>query len=300
MNWLWLALIAPAIYTVVMFLDKYVVEHKVSDYRGVPIYGAITAAVAGTVIWLGSGQPSVAPATAFLILTAGFITLWAYVIYFHAIAKSEASYIIAMLQLVPVFVLPLSYILLGEVLSLWKIVGFLLVVVSALALSVGKPSEKVRLNESFYLMLLTSLLIALSFIVIKFAFIGKNDFVNVLIYESWGVATGGLVAFLLLKKVRRAFLESFNNVGGSVLGIMFTNEILFLVSKAITFLAIALGSVAIVTALGSTQVFYGILYGVILSTAFPKIFSEETAASQVITKVSLAAIMFVGVWMVSV
>lgn len=299
MNWLLLALIAPAIYTIVMFLDKYVVEHKVSDYRGVPVYGAITAVIVSTFIWLGAGRPTLPLNSAIFILIAGFITLWAYVIYFHAIAKSQASYIIAMLQLTPVFILPLSYIFLGETLSVQKLIGFGLVVASAIILSL-EPGERFKFSQSFYLMLVTSLLIAISFVVVKFSFIGQNDFVSVLVYEGWGIALGGLVAYLMLGKVRRAFIQSIREVGRPVMAIMFTNEILFIVSKAITFLAIALGPVAIVTALGGTQVFYGILYGVILSLAFPKLFQEETGRSQVAYKAALAAVMFAGIWLVSV
>lgn len=95
-----------------------------------------------------------------------------------------------------------------------------------------------------------------------------------------------------------AFHESFRSVGKVTLGVMFFNEILFIISKAFTFLAISLGPVALVGVLGGTQVFYGFLYGILLTLLFPKIFQEDISKNEIVKKLLFAVILFIGIWFI--
>jgi 4-hydroxybenzoate polyprenyltransferase len=96
-----------------------------------------------------------------------------------------------------------------------------------------------------------------------------------------------------------AFLQSFRSVGGSTLAVMFFNETLFIVSKALTFLAITLSPVvALVGVLGGTQAFYGFLLGIVLTFLFPKIFREDTSARTLFKNIVLAAVLLAGIWLV--
>lgn len=297
MNWIFLALLAPAIYSVVNFVDKYVVEHKVKDSRGMPLYGAITAAIFGASVWLIAGMPTIHAKNASLLLISGIITMFGFALYFRALEISQTSYIIGLLQTTPVFVLVLSAIFLHESLTLLQFLGFLMIFCAALMLSVDKVEKKIRLTRAFYYIIIANILFAIGAIVIKFT-VDLNGLVPILVYESWGLAIGGAVLAVAFVSIRRAFIKSFRSVGSSTLAIMFLNESLFVISKSITFYAISLGPVALVSVLSGTQVFYGILYGLVLTLMYPRIFHEDIARQDLWRKILLSGMLFLGIGLI--
>ena len=298
MNWITLSLLAPAIYTVVNFIDKYVVEHKVRDSRGMPIYGTIVAVLFGTSVWLLGGMPTLSGRDGTLILLSGIVSMWGFALYFYALARSQTSYIIALLQTTPVFTLILSQLILDEPLSRLQLAGFVVVFAAIIGLSIDKVERKIKIDKAFWAIIVANILFAVASIIVKYT-VDLDGFVPILAYESWGLVIGGIVLYVGFKNVRRAFWKSFREVGNSTLAVMFFNESLFVVSKAITFLAISLGPVALVNVLGGTQVFYGFVYGVALTLLFPQFFHEDTSPREVVKKLVFSSILFIGIWLLS-
>jgi bacterial/archaeal transporter family protein len=297
MSWLFLALLAPALDTIVGFIDKYVIEHKLKDSYAAPIYAGITALVFGTIIWSLFGLPTLGIKNGVLLIGSGIIFMWGYALYFHALARSHTSYVIAVLQSTPLFILILSVILLGERLSSVQLLGFILVFTGVMGLSVERVERRVRLNKAFYQIIIANFLFAVSAIIVK-STNNIDNFVPILAYSSWGFALGSLVLFLVFKKVRFGFLKTFRMVGKTTLAAMFLNDSLAAFSQSITFLAITLGPVALVGVLGGTQVFYGIFFGVLLTLTLPKLFHEDIAKKDIAIKLAMSFILFGGVWLI--
>lgn len=295
-NWIFLALLAPAVFTVVNFLDKYIVESKVKDYRGVPIYSGIVGLIAGTFFWLIFGRPILPFFDGFIVITVGMLTVWAFLFYFKALSSSQTSYVIGLFQLIPVFTLLFSFLFLHEVISTNQLFGFFLILISAILLSYQKQKKKFKLDTSFYYILTADVFFAASSVLIKFA-INANSFTKILCYESWGIAIGALFLFIFYKACRNAFLETTKTVGNKVLGIMLLNEGIYILAKTITLFAVSLGPVTLVSVLGGTQVFYGILFGVILTMLMPKVFNEGIAQKEILKKLILMGGLFVGIWL---
>lgn len=294
MNWLWFALLSPALFSVVVFIDKFVVEHKVRDYRGMPVYGAITAAGFGALAWLLFGQPVLSAWNTLLVVGSGFLSFWSYVLYFNALSKNHASFILALLQTTPVFTLALAYLLIHEQLSVIRLVGFGVILTAVMGLSLKRSGAKFNLNSAVWIVLAANLIQASANIAIKFT-ISLSGLAPILVYESMGLALGGLTLVCLFPTARRAFLDSFREAGHQVLGVMFLNEGIYVISKIITFYAIALGPVTLVSLLGSTQVFFGLLYGAFLTQLAPQFITERTTRSQMVRNVLFAALLVTGI-----
>jgi hypothetical protein len=64
-------------------------------------------------------------------------------------------------------------------------------------------------------------------------------------------------------------------------------------------MAFTLAPVAIVSIIGSTQVFFGLLYGTVLTILFPKLFKENISKQTLVRKLILAIIAFTGIFLVS-
>jgi bacterial/archaeal transporter family protein len=273
-DWLLTALLAPAVYTVVNFIDKYIVSKEVKDYRGMPIYGTIMGFIIGTIFWVITGFPVLSLRDAAIVLTTGAINIWAAALYFKAVTLEEASKIILLFQTGPLLTLLLAFLFLGEAITLTQFVGFLLILAAVMAVSIEKGKGKFKLSEGFILIFIVNLMFAVAAVLIKFA-IEATSFSQILSFESWGLGLGGLVLYVAFPAIRNAFNQSLRAVRKLALGVMFFNEGLYVIGKSLTYFAFSIGSAALVSVVGSTQVFFGIFYGIIITLLVPKFIKED-------------------------
>ena len=300
-KWIIYALLAPALYALVVFIDKYVVSKHVKDYRCMPIYAGIMGFVGGTLIWLLTGRPLLNPFDTFIALTTGFLTTIAFVAYYKALSKEEPSKINIFFQLSPVFVLLLSWLILGEKITLQQLIGFALIVVAALSVSVErnkKTKNKFFISKGLLYIVFYNILFAVSAVLIKLT-LNFNTLATILSYPSWGAGLGALVLYIFSSGIRTSFHESISSINKKALLIMLSNEAIFIFARAITYLAYSLGLVALVSALEGAQVFYGIGYGWIVTIIAPGIILEDISKKNIITKLLAAIILVFGIWLIS-
>ncbi len=299
MDWLFFALLAPLMYTFVIFIDKYIVGHAVSDYWGLPIYSTIAGAVFGTFFWALGDFHGLPRSDALIILLSGALTIWGAVLYFKAISEEESSIIIMMLQMQPLMVLGLSVIFLRDVISGAQLAGFSLILAAAVALAVAKaeqPGKSFKLSTAFWLILVADLMWAVGVILYK-AVSPDNPFILTVAYESWGLGLGGALLYVFVPRIRNAFHTTVRE-SRRAFWMILVNESLFVAAKLIALQAIALGPVALVTVIGGTQVFYGVLLGAVLTLLLPKVYSEDLRGRTLVKKGVWALVMFAGLWLV--
>src|SRR5262245_53014581 len=138
MRWFFLALLAPALDTIIIFVDKYLVEHRVKDSHCMPVYAGIAAATLATTLWLVFGMPTTTASNTCLLLASGFMTVLGLALYFHALFKDDASYINIALQTTPILILIMSAIFLSQPLSPAQLLGFFLVFGAVVGASIEK------------------------------------------------------------------------------------------------------------------------------------------------------------------
>lgn len=297
MNWLPLAIFAPAVYAVVVFIDKYILEKEITDYRGMPVYSAVIAGIFGIVIWVATGFPLLTLRDSLLIILTGILTVFGLASYFKALASDEASKVTILFQMTPVITLVLSFFVLGSMISLTQLIGFLLILFSTIGISIGKQVGKFKFSNIFLLILLTDFLWAAAFVLFKFV-INANSFTNVISYESWGMGIGGFILYNLFPSIRKAFNRTSRKVGKRIFWLIVVNESVFLISRLLTYLAISKGPVALVDVVGGLQVVFAIIYGLILTLVAPKIFKENISKKGLFKKLILAGFVLVGLWLV--
>lgn len=298
MNWLFFALLAPAIYAVVVSIDKYLLEKEIKDYQAMPIYTAIMATIFGSLIWVITGSPLLNLKDTLLILLTGILISWGGALYFKALSNNQVSKVTFLLQMTPPITLILSFLLLGDKVSLQKLLGFLLILTATLIISNEKKISKFKFSNSFFLILLADFLWSFSYIIFKFA-VDADSFVKVFSYESWGIGLGGLALYKLFPSIRLAFQKTSKKINRKILSIVAFNEGLYLIGKFFTYFAIVLGPVALVDVVGGTQVLFAVVYGWILTLLAPKIFKENISTKGLLKSSFMALIAFIGIWLLS-
>lgn len=297
MNWLLFALLAPAISSTVNFLDKYIVRGQDVDYQGMPIFAATASVGLGSILWAKEGYPLPGGKPEYIVVLAGLIAFAASVIYFRIINSVAVSKIIILFQITPVFVLSMSYFFLGERLTWAQISGFILIIIAALGLTrrrgCGNNSSEVTISF-FILIIVVDLFYAASNILLKYA-TEYSTVSNVYIYQTWGMGIGAAVLFLTRPSARKSFWYSMIKLKKRPLILVFLNEGIFNVGKLLTVEATSMKSVSLVNVVGSTQVFFGILYGWMLNKISPQIFQENSTRRDILIELIFASIMFAGV-----
>lgn len=294
MNWLFYALVAPAVLTITIFTDKFVVGNAVKDYRGVVILQAIMGFIAGTFFWVITGFPILDLKDALIVLTTGIITTFAAALYFKALKEEDASYVIFMFQMIPLFIVILSYFILKETITVKQTLGFLIILFSSLLISIKNWNKIFHIPKTFWVLISMDILFACASVLIKFA-INATSFKQILSYESWGIGIGGLILYCIFPFIRKAFKKILKTVKRRILGVMFLNEGIYVLSKALSFFAFSIGPVALVSVVGSTQVFYGILFGWLLTILLPKFYHEKRSTGDLFKKVILAIFLILGI-----
>lgn len=298
MNWIFLALFAPFIYAINVFIDKYLISSKIRDYRGLPIFGIFLSIAVVVIFSLILGSQIIFSGDSLLVILTGILTIWGFSLYLEALIKEETSLVIILLQLTPVMVLVLSNIILGETMTFKQMIGFGLLLVSSITASLKKEKSKLKLSRGLLFILLADLCWASTYILIKFTS-QSFSFSSLIIYESIGVILGGIFLLLFFSQVRHAFLKIIKKVRKPVLGIIFFNEALYLGAKILTYFAVTMGPPVLISILGSTQIFYGILLGVMLTILSPKVFKEDISKRQLTKKGILGLMAFAGIMLVS-
>lgn len=293
-NWLPFAILAPAIYSINNFIDKLVIQKYIKEYYAIPIFTSIVALPFALIFWTFNGFPILSFNDSLLILISGMLLLSGGVLYFKALSKEETSLIIIMIQMTPVITLLLSYFFLQEQISLKQFLGFSLILTASLGASIKRVKDKFKISEELFYILAADTIWAIGYIV--FDIVAPNNSFNALIaYESLGVAIGGLFLYFLIPIVKKSFNITLKKINKAGLGFVFTNEFLYLMGRISTYYAVALGPVALVAIVGSTQVFFGIILGIILTLFMPKVFKEDLSKEGLLKKSLFGLVVFIGI-----
>jgi bacterial/archaeal transporter family protein len=300
MSWIFYALLAPAISAIVIFIDKYLIESKVNNYFAMPIYAGIVAMVAGSIFWVVTGFPILEPQSALIVMTTGALSAFAMVFYFKGLSFDGASTVNFLIQTFPIITLVLSYLFLNEVLTSRQLIGFFLVLASAIGVSIDTKAMKGKFHvtKAFFYIIAVAFLWAVAGVLIKFA-ININSFAEILSYESFGIGLGALIVYFVYKPTRIAFHEENKKLKRVTILTIFFNEGLFVISRALTFFAFSLGPIALVSALAGSQAFFAVLYGLVLGTIAPKIFKEDLRQKTLYIKFILASVLLLGIFFIS-
>ncbi len=301
-TWILVALSSVALFTTINFIDKYLLEDRLPDSYGVIMISAIISFCVGSIVWVSIGSPFLPLQYAIPLIASGLFVIGSLALYFYVLSQTKVSFVNIFFQIIPIFVAIGAYIG-GERISTIQIVGAIVVIffcsLLATADSASIKSAQGIPWKQVGLMLLYDLLWAGSALCVKY--VGSQVyFPQIVSYESFGVALGGLLMFVAIPKIRSSSQKLIRNVSMSTLLLLCLNEgLLYLLARALLNYAYTLGSASIVSVLESTQIVFVLIAGAILSLWWPQIFRENTDRKVIIKKILYAINVIVGIGLFS-
>ena len=226
----------------------------------------------------------------------GMILGFMFVFYNKAIKMEEVSRVALMIYLTPMFVLPLAYVFLGEVLSVQKYVGVILLISSAVLISYKKSRGKFRMSKALWYVLVLDLMYAGLTISEKY-FFGFIDYLSFLFWTLIGAVISGLI-FLLIPKLRKDFQAEMSRTDKKKLvSLRIVNLVLYYVGIIFFYIALSQEPASVVSAVPSVQPLFVLIFIFIFGFFVPKALSEKIDRSTVALKILSIALMFAGTWL---
>ena len=301
MSWVVFAFSGPVLWAISVHLDKYLVERffKESNVAVMLLFTAFVGVLPLPFIWLY--EPSVtAPGlgSIALIILAGILYMAAMLLYLQALQTEEASVVAPYFQAGPLFGYGLAYLVLGETLTGRQLAGGVLIVLGALSVSVrfayGARMFKTRL---VVLMLTCGFAGALAGLIFKI-FALDVEFWTTTFWMYAGEAIFGC-ALLLVPTYRRQLLATLRVNTAALLSINGSNELINLGGGLGNRYALMFAPLSIVQAIGSTTTLFVFAFGVVLSLLWPGLGREDLSGRELLKKGIAAALVAVGVALVT-
>jgi len=296
-SWIYFALMTPALYGVTNLIGKFLIEKKINDPFLIVILGSFTSLILGIIILAFKGFSLIGLQHSFFLLITGILLVIYLLPYFKALLIEDVSQVIPLLQFIPIFVLILSYIFLGETLTIKQLLGSALIIFSSFILG----SEKIKIGiftsrKTLWYMILASLFYAIAGVIFK-SVVDSEDFWLAVAYVNISIGIGAII-LLLWPPYRSAFMKEIKMLRFDVWGLITLNQSFVFIAQFSTFYALLLVSASLVNVILAIQPFFVLFYGIILSFWFPHIIKEDINKSTILIKFISIIIIFFGVYMI--
>lgn len=299
MSWILFALGNPFFSSMMNHIDKYLLRRFFSDTGAhiLIIFSSLIGLFVAPIIFIVHWQTILLPIQEIIpLVSSGTLFVLASFLYFKALEKDDASMVVPLFQMIPVFVVFLSFFILGETLSTRELFWSIIITLGAFGISLD-------LNQSTFIvkwsmlgfMFLSSILYSLDTVLFK---AGATE-VSIWVSTGWqyvGFFLPGIFVLLFFPTWRKEFVSLFKEKSVPILSLNVLNEIINLFAKVCVNFASLLVPLTLVWVMNGFQPFFVFLFGILLTIFFPKISQEDIGYKTIIQKIICITIMVVGVY----
>ncbi len=282
---------------VVGIIDKFILTKSVSKPIIFVFYSTIFVLPFFLLLPFGVKTPTVWT-DYFIFIVSGFcfaIGLWTLYIGFQ---KSEISRIGPLIgAAVPLFILFLSRIFLGERLGTYGLLAAIVLIIGSIVISFDQSKQKNGWKNAVSWGGLAGFFFAVSHVISKYAY-GVYGFYSGFVLTKLSIGIFGVV-LLFSPTVRALFSKKESTAAEKAaskkrFALVVGDIVLGVIGATLIQYATALGSVSLVNALSGVQYAMLLVLVAVISKFFPKILKETFTRKQIIQKVSAVVIISLG------
>lgn len=303
MNWFLIALLAPALWSATNHIDKYLLGKyfKGGGMGSLMIFSSLVGLfVLPFILMFENNVFSIGRWQAFIIVVNGMIWVFGLLPYMYAIAKDEASVVVPLFQMIPIFTYLLGYFFLGEVLTTRQILASMLIITGAVGISLDLNEKLPKIKKDVLaLMVLSSFCIALNGFIFKYVALDATFWVTSF-WSYVGFVVSAVCLFVFVKSYRTQFLSVIRVNKGPVIGLNILNEVLNVTAMLSITYASLLAPLALVWVVNGFQPLFVFVYGVIITLFLPKVGRESLLKKHLLQKIVAIIVIFVGTYLLNI
>lgn len=297
MNWVMITLIALFLWAITNIIDKAVV----SKYFKRPIIYSFFSGFFLALPLLAIpyfGLAFVSWEQTVLALLSGAIYLYALIPFYYAIFDEEVSRVIPVWQLMPLFVLLLSYLFIGEVLTGVHLAAFVLLVSGSILISLRKVKKLFKLNKAFYLTLFSAFLFAIQYVMSKYVYLNQS-YVNGFLWIRIGSVLA-VIPLFFVPSFRKGLIKTFKVLKAKVIGAIAVSNFCIVAGLVLLNYALSLNSVTLISAMEGVQSVFVLILAIFISRWKPSILEEDMDKKTLFIKIIAIVMIVAGVYLVNV
>ncbi|MBI2410675.1 MAG: EamA family transporter [Candidatus Kerfeldbacteria bacterium] len=201
MHWIFLSLLAPLFWAGSNFIDKYILGKYSKGIFDFMFFSTITSWLLFGLLFIFIGIPTLTIYSWIPILT-GVMLIYSYGFYGKALEQGDTSTLVITFKLIPVLTVILAFLFLGQTLSSHQVLGFIIVFVGALLISLEK-SKKIFF-KGFGMICIAILLWSVMTLFIDYG-LTKISFWNYFLLDTLGSALAGPLLLLVPSMRKQIF-----------------------------------------------------------------------------------------------
>jgi len=301
MPWYFFAFLSPLLWSISNHIDKYILGKYLKDANSGVV--AIFAGFVGFFFSLGilifspESVFGISTFHAVLIILNGALLVAAFIPYFYALNEEDASAVVPLYQTIPIFSFTLGFILLGESIGLLQIVAGILIILGSVLISVDLSKSGFHFKKrSMFLMLLSSFMISLHYLVFKYVAL-EESFWRTVFWEYLGAVLVALFLLVFLRRYRTQFIDLMRNNSLGVISINVLNEIINIGAKLFANYASLIIPIVVVNLANGLQPLFVFGIGALLTIFLPSISKEQISRQYVIQRIGAIVILFIGTYL---
>lgn len=293
-----LAVFSSFLWAITNHIDKFMITGIDETKNGIKILLVFSTLVAGIVLtplWLilSTFNIGINFVSLISVLVASIFYIAATTFYFKAIEENDASIVVVMFQLIPVFSYILALILFNETLNVYQIIGSIIILFSAIIISFDfNEKNKGRKFKALVLMTMSSLFYSIYYIFFDIAIRNSSYYSCAFWYQISLLLIG--IALLCIKAFRIPFMNAIKKNGKRYLILNTTNEALNLSANLLVNFANLMIPVALVNVLNGFQGSFVFILGVLGTIFFPRYIKEDLRKNTLIQKIICIVLSIVG------
>lgn len=302
MDWLALAMLAAALNGAVSSVDKFIVAKQIPDPAMYAFFMSTVGMVSAIVMWFAQDIHIVPLGPTFLALSSGILYLAYIALYFAALAYGDASVVVALGQITPVFTTLWGFTFLGERYDTLTYVGVGLVIAGSVVLSreenvEGDTKTPAHLNQALLLMLAGCFFNSISQLMLKSS-LQEIRTLDGFFWPRIGVFLGGVILIMAPSR-RRALGSAFRGMDRRVYGLIAGNEVIALAAVLAMTLAYGEGPLTLVTASSATQPLFVIFFVWLVNRLRPGTVPDRTDRRLFAVRLLPLTMIGIGVYLLS-
>lgn len=296
-----LAIVAATFYAATNHIDKFLISKAVknADYKSLILVSTIIAGSLMSLIYafVCNFNLSFDVQSVGVLLLNSVIYTVANIFWFKALDHDDTTLVVIMFQLIPVFMLFISPLILqNQNISLVQLIGGIITTFAAIFVTYEPSRKKFDRHKLITLgfMSIVSILYALWFILERYVNT-NHDFNQTTFWSNFTLIIVGIVIYVCFKSFRKSFNKLLKTNGPKIIGLNLLNEMLNSFGGVLSTFAGTMTSVALVSfASQSVQPFIVMIIGIVITKLFPKVEKENVSKKETIKRIVAIVVCAIG------
>ena len=293
-----MAITASFLWAITIHIDKIMISHTGESSINIKALLVFSTLVAGIVllpIWLiiSNFEIGINSISLICVLLASIVYILGTYFYYKALEKNDASIVVVMSQLIPVFSYILALIFFKENLTISQIIGSIIIILAAILISFDFEEKNNQSKKiSLFLMAISSLGYAVYFFLFDIA-IRHSSYNSCAFWYQVGFLILGII-LISIKSFREAFIKVIKTNGKKYLSLNITNEALNLLANLLVNFANVAIPLALANVLSGLQGMFVFILAILGIKILPKYFKESLNKQVIIQKIVCIILSILG------